>query len=219
MFRFNKIGQFGLTAAALLVSFSPVQAAWISGTLSGTGNAGLVIGQNGTDFQNPVGPPNGGITIGVNSANATGSLAGLSGMSGAILDFVQSGSALGLANFMTVQNFTLTLDSVAPGSNYGGQNVWKFEDNFLGASGTLLATGRIFDNNNPSDAGIFQASFSTQFIGMNSAQLIGALNGGNPLTLQSYSFAVNSPVPEPGSWAMMIGGLGLVGIGLRRSRN
>ena len=216
MFRFNKIG---LIAAAVFVVIAPIQAAQIVGTLSGAGNAGVVIGQSGTDFQNPIGPPNGGFTLGVNANNATGSFAGLAGVSGLILDFANSGSAIGLANFMTLQNFTFTLDAVAPGGSYGGQNVWKFDDNVLGASATMVATGRVFNTNNQSDAGTFQAFFSTQFIGQNSAQLIGALNAGNALSLQSYSFSVNSPVPEPGSWAMMLGGMGLVGAGLLRRRN
>jgi hypothetical protein len=210
--------QFGLTAAALFVALAPVEGAIISGQLSGFGTAGVVIGQGSTDFQNPVGPPNGAVVVGVNPNNATGSYSGLSGLSGSILDFSASGGSIGLANFMTFLTFSFTLDSVVPGSNYGGQNVWQFTDIPGSVIATLVAHGTVTDSNNPGDTGTFQATFTTQYQGTTAAALIANLASGGSLALQSYSVSINSETPEPGSWAMMLSGLGLAGLGLRSRR-
>lgn len=218
-----RFGKTGLAIAALTVAMAPLQAAIITGQISGFGSAGVLISQNNVDFQNPVGPPDGTYQAGQNPNNATGSFAGLHNLSGAILDFSATGNAINLANFMTLVNFSFTLDELVPGSNYGGQNAWLFQDLGNGiVNGTMVVRGRVFDSNNPGDTGTFQAVFTTQFQNTTSANLLATLNGGSgALELQSYSFNVRTTsdgVPEPGSWAMMLGGLGLVGAGIARRR-
>lgn len=222
MLKFNRAGLATMVAMglAMVAGSAPAQAAVISGQISGFGSAGAVIGQNDTDFQNPVGPPDGTFQAGQNPSNATGSYTGVHNLSGIIMDFASSGNAINLAGFMVLSNFTFTLDSVNPGSNYGGQNVWLFQDIIGGVIGTMVANGRVYDTNNAGNQGTFQATFTTQFQNTTSAQLISTLSSGTPLELQSYSFSVTSPnaVPEPGSWAMMLGGIGLVAAGIRSRR-
>lgn len=67
---------------------------------------------------------------------------------------------------------------------------------------------------------------STGDHGLNLAYLIGSLSAGSTATI-SYAYAVGEriddtggtpPVPEPASWAMMIGGFALVGSSLRRRK-
>jgi hypothetical protein len=43
-------------------------------------------------------------------------------------------------------------------------------------------------------------------------------NGSNSRNLYAYVSAATAPVPEPATWAMMIGGLGLVGMTMRRRK-
>ena len=216
MFSFNQIG---LTSAALLfVAMAPAQAAVISGQLSGFGSAGSIISQSMTDFANPIGGGNGQITVGANASNATGSYSGLAGVTGLILDFSQSGNNIGLANFIQLGTYSFMLDTVLPGNNYGGQNAWTFQNIPGSVIATLVVYGTVTNSAVPADSGKFQATFTSQFLNTTSAQLLSTLSGGGNLPLQSYSVSVDNATPEPGSWAMLLSGLGLVGAGIRSRR-
>ena len=61
-----------------------------------------------------------------------------------------------------------------------------------------------------STANWVEASFSQ------ATQMAGATFSGDPLAMQGLSLAMASNVPEPASWALMLGGLALTGVALRR---
>jgi len=208
---------FGLSvAAAIVFAMAPAQASQIVGQFSGFGSAGAVISQNGTDFQDPVGGGTGTFSVGSNVNNATDGYSPLLALSGTILDFAGSGAQ---ANFIDIGNYEFSVVSFAAGSNYGGQNVWLFQDIVGGVIGTLVANGTVVDKTDANNTGSFQATFTTQFQSTTSAQLIASLSGGSgSLNLQSYSVSVQSDAPEPGTWAMMLSGLGLVVAGARTRR-
>jgi hypothetical protein len=77
-----------------------------------------------------------------------------------------------------------------------------------------------FVNDERIDSGIVWKQFTTSFVATGDLSRIGFLNGeGNDyLGLDDVALSGAGSVPEPASWAMTVGGLGMVGGALRRTR-
>ena len=119
---------------------------------------------------------------------------------------------------------TATLKAVSAGT--GGYNFFQaiFSDNLLSSMATggsggedrftanvSMAMNAVTLRYRPTPtADWVEASFSKTAGGT------GAVFSGNPLAMQGLSLALASPVPEPASWALMLGGLVLAGAALRR---
>jgi hypothetical protein len=57
--------------------------------------------------------------------------------------------------------------------------------------------------------------FGSQLTGYNPAKVVLQFSNGNPALIASGVDVISSPAPEPASWAMMVGGFGMIGGALR----
>ena len=96
-----------------------------------------------------------------------------------------------------------------------------------GAYGPGINFGELYGSFSatPTAGGLFVIGYGTTFTASASGILYGVINdsayGDNPATPQfnvTLSPAATGAVPEPASWAMMVGGFGLVGAAMRRRR-
>jgi len=93
-----------------------------------------------------------------------------------------------------------------------------------GSSGAINATPQGMSN--PLLAGVnlpyndTSVEFGADLSGFNPAGVVLAFDNGNPALIASNSRTISVPgvVPEPGTWALMIGGFGMAGAMLRRRR-
>lgn len=122
-----------------------------------------------------------------------------------------------------VYDFSAQAANVCCNSTFTGPNASSdllFQYSFDGVNFTTFAD---LLTNPPSDAGHFQtvsgsiASASQQTVTLRIANGVTAASG-NDFALDNISLSTATTVPEPATWAMMIGGLGLAGMALRRRR-
>lgn len=111
----------------------------------------------------------------------------------------------------------LIIDFTRPASNvrfnFSGDEATS-ELGFQGESTTASFTGRIFADGDPLTQDIFNLS-----IVPNITQLIVFSNDPGGVIFDNFSFdTAVAGVPEPATWAMMIGGFGLIGGAMRRRR-
>lgn len=112
---------------------------------------------------------------------------------------------------------TLIIDFTRPASNlrfnFSGDDAAS-ELGFEGESTTAAFRGRIFADGDPVTQEIFNLS-----IVPNITQLIVFSNDPGGVIFDNFSFdTAVAGVPEPATWAMMIGGFGLIGSAMRRRR-
>jgi hypothetical protein len=121
-------------------------------------------------------------------------------------------------NYTYTLSFNLAADDVA-GAFFTGQFLVDNQITSIVLNNTeIFATGGDFDEWTAfsSSPGAFVSGTNTlAFNVLNFAQ-----NGDNPTGLR-VEFLTNgvAAVPEPATWAMMIGGFGLIGLAMRRRRN
>jgi PEP-CTERM motif len=193
----NSLTRFSIIAGALLASASPVAAAQITYTVTGTGGAIIGnafysgpftmvgIGENGPDL-NPsptitaFAMDSTTVTFGGTSVSAINPVAFFTNTAGPIAGFVQ----------------------VLPG--FIIENVLGFANPVFATYDPSTAIGPIAVNN-----GGFQAPFQTT-----GGNLI--WQGLNNLTFSAELAAVPGAVPEPATWGLMIAGFGVAGAALRR---
>ena len=78
--------------------------------------------------------------------------------------------------------------------------------------------------NASSTTGLWQQFYTTWFSGSNTSVDLALVNhntafSGNDFALDDIAFGITKPgVPEPATWALMLGGFGLAGVALRRRR-
>ncbi len=130
----------------------------------------------------------------------------------------------------TVGDFSgWTIDARRDGSDHDGAGVFTAANNPAPAGAGFTSIARRGLNGvvaeadffgNPNGAGqvngLIQGETSTSYIFRTNARKFGVGTYGvsNASTTQGLSFA---PVPEPATWAMMLGGFGLLGAAARRS--
>lgn len=145
----------------------------------------------------------------------------------AILDFVLSGSRN--ATFQLDSNPTPDMSST---SVFGDQiQFTNIAGTFDGVAGTASSIGfgsGLFAslNVNGTSLGFTQFAGPTLFSGTSTApifstgvfQLTSIVSGSSTLTISQAAPPVTGAIPEPASWALMIGGFGLTGAALRRQR-
>ncbi len=189
--------RFSAVAAALLAGTSPVAAAQITYTVTGTGGAIIGnlfysgaftmvgIGENGPDL-NPdptitaFAMDSTTVTFGGTTVSATNPVAFFTNTVGNVGGFVQ----------------------VLPG--FIVQNILGFQNNVFATYDPSTAIGPI-----PVFNGGFQSPFQTT-----GGTLI--WQGLNNLTFTAELAAVSGAVPEPATWGLMIAGFGIAGAALRR---
>jgi hypothetical protein len=114
--------------------------------------------------------------------------------------------------------------NVCCNSSYTGPNNASnllFQYSFDGANFTTLDQ---LLTNPPSDAGSFYTVGGKIYSSGDQTLTLRIANGataasGNDFAIDNLALAINSTVPEPATWAMMIAGFGLVGLSLRRRRS
>ncbi|MES1980881.1 MAG: FxDxF family PEP-CTERM protein [Pseudomonadota bacterium] len=120
----------------------------------------------------------------------------------------------GTGSFSDVYNFTVpSLSGVgAAVTNLSHGSLWNIQDLSLtlkNSSNVVLATGTFSDGSYSLSQTLAQGGYSFTVAGIGSGSFGGkyAIN------------AIAAPVPEPSAWAMMLGGLGLVGFMAYRRRH
>ncbi len=198
-----------LIACTALAATAPAQAAQVTGQISiggyaapsGSGSFGTASGYDAVIGQG--GAANPGVAGSLTSYGAgTGSFAGLScsnnaGGCGTIADILNFGTFAPTANFLTL---------VVPGQTVAFDLNSLFDINAMpnaltGGSLSFAGLGTIRFSGYDATPGVF--TFTAQ---------------GNQITSFSAS-ALAAPVPEPGTWALMLLGFGAVGYSLRRRRS
>ena len=103
----------------------------------------------------------------------------------------------------------------ATGSNYTVNTVFSVLD--VGAGGTGNSANGAFNNYNLSEINL---TLGSQFVGQSLLSASIFSNGFEPLLLgvTASSPDVAAAVPEPATWAMFIGGFGLIGASIRRRK-
>ena len=125
-----------------------------------------------------------------------------------------------------------TVNALRDGSDHDGAGVFLAAANNIqgtgftslasrGADGTVLTVNfRGLPNANGSVNDLVQGETSTSYIFRTNARnfqvgTFGVIDGS---TLSGLTYAPTGAVPEPATWAMMVGGFGLLGAAARRSR-
>ena len=109
-------------------------------------------------------------------------------------------------------DYTFTLDQVGVGSG-------SVSTSFSGANNQLTINGVTFNGTSytaaQAAAGI--SGIPVNYGMLNTLEIFGTANGGaTGIYSGTATFTAVSGAPEPAAWVLMIGGLGLVGVALRR---
>lgn len=132
--------------------------------------------------------------------------------------FPADGASSGYYEFFISQPDTLTVSSFT-NSAIGGTGVFAFSDIGLyegtGIGGTLLQSGTVSARVD----GTQTASLEEYKLGVGFYTIAysGTVDGAPAGVGSSITFAAGNAVPEPASWALMLGGFGMMG-GVLRSR-
>lgn len=132
--------------------------------------------------------------------------------------FPADGASSGYYEFFVSQAHTLTVSSFT-NSSIGGTGAFDFSDiglyQGLGTGGTLLQTGSV----SARVGGTQTASLDLYELGVGNYTIAysGTVTGSPAGVGSNITFAAGT-VPEPASWAMMLGGFGLMGTALRSRR-
>lgn len=131
--------------------------------------------------------------------------------------FAPDGDSSGLYEFVISQPNTLTTSSFT-NSAVGNTGIFDFTSLALyaglGTSGSVLQSGTILPRLN----GTQTVSLSEYTLGIGSYTIAysGMVSGSPAGVGSNITFAAGNAVPEPASWAMFVGGFGLLGTALRR---
>jgi hypothetical protein len=111
-------------------------------------------------------------------------------------------------------NLDFTATTSGPIASHSGSFSFSYDDvtfapmlnsiNFFGITGASDADDFFLDFYLPVDVGAFAYATTTSSL--------------SPVTTATLTPRVANPVPEPASWALMIGGFGITGVALRRRR-
>lgn len=200
-----------MVAAAAFAATTPAQAALVTGQISiggyaapsGSGSFGTANGYDAVMGQGGAASP--GTAGGITSYGAgSGSFAGLScssnaGGCGTIADILNFGTFSPITGFLT-----LATGVGGPTISFDLSSIYNSSANADPLTGgTLMFSGLGTINFSGYDAtpGVF--TFTAQ---------------GNQISSFSAA-AISAPVPEPGTWALMLLGFGAVGYSLRRRRS
>lgn len=231
-----------LGIAMLLVGVAAVEAAPV-GTLT-TGicaNGGVTVTANSIDWLLPAGGGNGCIQTGTTTnVTYTGGGPLLGGVLGTILDLTVA-TPFPVVDFMTFAgnpnlHFDLTLlgpgrtganatvcatvlDPNQPSCSVFAGSPFILAPTRTGTSVTLSASGIARDASGVSST--WEGAFTTQIASTTPAQIQTTINGGGSVTsTHSGEFRVSlNPIPEPGTYAMLLSGGLLVGLSALRRRN
>lgn len=194
------------------------------------GNAGFTSGYN---YIAPAGPfslyPEGAYTVDTNAANVHNQWASITGVGGSGNYLIVNGSTSGSIDVWKSGSITVT-----PNTNYFFEayatNTCCY--NRTGASSQLTfsiagnatsATLATFDTANAA-VGSWQLLSNVWNSGTNTSVLLTLSNAstvadGNDFGVDKINFGTSSvAVPEPGTWAMLIAGFGMVGFAARRRK-
>jgi hypothetical protein len=229
---------------AVLATGTFASATPITGTLNIAGTA--VVSAFEIDF---IPPPNAGVgEIAVLPGGNTGDFAFLNAgfTTGLLVDrdaSQQAGIPLNVPDWLTIPNFSFTLEFIRPGSfsstacfdppanqqnctpppNNGVLSPYNLT-NAIDATGNVSAkasffvTGTVTNLLNPLDIGKFEGEFTTTLLNVSYQQLLNTVIAGGTITTPfSATFEV-TPIPEPSSLALALGGALLAGLGSLRRR-
>jgi hypothetical protein len=175
----------------LVISFDSASAAGITQTIGGTpGRVITAAGSIGGVRAAPAGTPNGGVyqSIGTGGSNTIDFSGWTRGQRLASLSFYWG----------SVDTFNIVEFIAANGSVF----------QTVSGSNLPAATGN-------QTAGLTNRRVFFDFLPTENIQKIRLRSNGNAFEYDSFAATV-APVPEPASWALLITGLGLVGVALRR---
>ena len=201
-----KTVMFAATAALIsLMSIAPA-------------NAQTVVS---TDFEGSTGDftlsGNVGVTAGAAYVTNAGGIGSAAAQANRFATFgsgnVEGEGSVTSQTFATVAGRTYTLSF-----DYG---VFNFPSQVLIYTLDGLGGGTVFDNTGTSNLDDAFSTFTTTFVGngQNSVLTFYAFsNGGDNADLLLDNILLVGEVPEPATWAMMIGGIGLAGGAMRRRR-
>ena len=123
-------------------------------------------------------------------------------------DVVTAGAFTNTFNFLTPIGFNLANATISS-SALGGNNI-DFTSVLLNGSAFAL---------NPAGTFEFGSRAAISLIaGGNNTLIVNGTNTGNSAFAGTLTFAAQSAVPEPSTWAMMLLGFGAVGFSMRRKR-
>lgn len=134
---------------------------------------------------------------------------------------IQTDGTIGQINASNILSFSVTLSDVISTYTFGSATGAQIDGALIATEINLSVERNGFNLTQPSQAGPFSGVLS--FSGRNRPESLGyvfaqiADAAGARTGASTYSDPIaTSAVPEPASWAMMVGGLGLSGAAMRR---
>lgn len=123
-------------------------------------------------------------------------------------DVTAAGAFTNTFNFLTPVGFNLANATISS-SALGGNNI-DFTSVLLNGTAFTMSAPGTFENGTLSAISLIA--------GANNTLTVNGTNTGNSAFSGTLTFAAQSAVPEPGTWAMMLLGFGAVGFSMRRKR-